>query len=238
MYQFSLGDPKAVTYCYEVVRARKIFAANLGRVYTLVGDAYDAASCARISRAKGDPEGFTTGWMGLNKIQYFFDPVQVTPLTATYLIDGEFLNARLGGRVLLRYPVSETGLRSLPLWMISGLGGSRYFQQFSFIGMPKAYEIEKACARAVADSHPDCQAPMAAARSANYHGRGSIVDPDEAVKFCRDEAIDLVIHDEATGKGSYAILVLGPNGNQLTRGDTCSAVELAYLLDSLPQVWF
>ena len=234
MYQFTLSDPEAVKYCFEVIESGGLFVANLGRVYTLVGDAYDPTSCERISGAKGHPEGFTTGWLGLDMIQHFFDSAQVMPLTTVYLTDGAYLNERFGGRVLVRYPVSRRGQTLLPPWMISSHGGGHYFQQFSFVGMPEAYEIEKACARAVASLHPECQVPMAAARSANYHGRGSIVDPGDAESFCRDSEIELVIHDESVGKGSYAIFVLGPGGNVLTRYETCSADEVAYFLDSLP----
>lgn len=236
MYQLALGDKRAVEYCLEIVATGGVFAANLGRVYTLVGDAYSEKACERISGAKGHPEGYTTGWLSFDFVQRFYDAGQITPLTAFYLRDGEYLNTRLGGRVLIRYPVGKEGLSTLPPWMISNRGQTRHFQQFTFMGMSNAYEIEKACARAVAISHPNCPAPMAAARSANYHGLGSIVDLDEATEFCRSESIELVIHNESVGKGSYAIFTLGPDGNKLTRYDTCSESEIDHLTGSLPQV--
>ena len=235
MYQLSRNDPRAVDFCSQVIRAGGIFAANLDWVYTLVGDSYSQDLCDLISRTKGDPRGFTSGWLGLHRIPDFFNSRQVTPTTAVYLSDGDYLADWFGGKVLLRYPVSPKGCQALPSWMVSQRGESYYFQQFSFSGRPGAYDIELACARAVADLHPECLAPMVAARSANYHGQGSIIEPDAAVRFCTEENIELVIHNEdEPGRGSYAILILEPKGNCLVRWTSCTQTEIEHLLGGLP----
>lgn len=226
----------AVLLCQTVVGGELAAVSFAGEVYALIGDGQRLETIRLIEKVKGERPGPPAVLVNLMAVPCLMDRERLAAALVSHPNLGDNLPQAFGNLSFLRLPLRPALVRRLvPEFLVSARKHGPVLQVFSFFGDEESWALESALYGSLAQVHRGSLLAPVAITSLNRHGQPSIVEAREAVEFCRQRGINLVLHHprRRQGRGSYPIIEVGPDGAHLVRTGNQPKERLLELLPGM-----